>query len=90
VAAFHAWHQANWWLGALVGFVHATFILTVLMAVLPSFHPRMANEQRGPSVVHQLEPPGFLALHYGGRTPISVVVAHMIFGGILGSFYRFA
>lgn len=90
VAAFHAWHEANWWLGALIGFVHATFILTVLMAVLPSFHPRMANEQRGPSVVRQLEPPGFLALHYGVRTPLSVVVAHIIFGAILGSFYRIA
>jgi uncharacterized membrane protein YagU involved in acid resistance len=89
VAAFHAWGQANWWLGALVGLVHATFILTVLMAALPSFHPRMANAQRGPSVVRQLEPPGFLALHYGMRTPLSVVVAHVLFGGILGSFYRF-
>jgi hypothetical protein len=90
VAAFHGWGQANWWLGALVGFVHATFVLTVLMAALPSLHPRMANEQRGPTVVRQLEPPGFLALHYGTRTPLSVVAAHMIFGGILGAFYRFA
>jgi uncharacterized membrane protein YagU involved in acid resistance len=90
VAAFHAWQEVNWWLGALIGLVHATFILTVLMAVLPSFHPRMANEERGPTVVRQLEPPGFLALHYGGRTPLSVLFAHVIFGGILGSFYRFA
>jgi hypothetical protein len=90
VAAFHAWNQANWWLGALVGLVHATFVLTVLMAALPSLHPRMANEQQGPSVVRQLEPPGFLALHYGVRTPISVIAAHTVFGAILGSFYRFA
>jgi hypothetical protein len=89
VAAFHAWNQASWWLGALVGVVHATFVLTVLMAMLPSLHPRMANEQQGPSVVRQLEPPGFLALHYGVRTPLSVVAAHIIFGGIIGSFYRF-
>ena len=87
VAAFHAWNQANWWLGALVGLVHATFILTVLMAVLPSFHPRMANEQYGPTVVRQLEPPGFLGLHYGIRTPVSVIIAHVIFGAILGAFY---
>ena len=87
VAAFHAWNQANCWLGALVGLVHATFILTVLMAVLPSFHPRMANEQYGPTVVRQLEPPGFLGLHYGIRTPVSVIIAHVIFGAILGAFY---
>src|SRR5688572_8193180 len=62
VAGFHAWNEATWWLGALVGLVHATFVLTVLMAILPALHPRMANEQQGPSVVRQLEPPGFLAL----------------------------
>lgn len=90
VAAFHAWGRANWWLGALIGLVHATFVLTVLMAVLPSLHPRMANEERGPTVVRQLEPPGFLALHYGVRTPLSVVATHVIFGAILGAFYHFA
>ena len=90
VAAFHAWNQASWWLGALVGLVHGTFVLTVLMAVLPSLHPRMANEQQGPTVVRQLEPPGFLALHYGVQTPLSVIASHIIFGAIIGSFYRFA
>jgi hypothetical protein len=89
IAAFHAWGLATWWLGALTGFVHASFVLAVLMPVLPSMHPRMANEQYGPTVVRQLEPPGFLALHYGIQTPISVVVAHMVFGAILGSFYSF-
>ena len=90
VAAFHAWNQASWWLGALVGLVHGTFVLTVLMAALPSLHPRMANEQQGPTVVRQLEPPGFLALHYGVQTPLSVIASHIIFGAIIGSFYRFA
>src|SRR5687768_4647800 len=87
VAAFHAWGVANWWLGAVIGLVHATFVLAVGMPVLPGMHPRMANEQRGPTVVRQLEPPGFLGLHYGIRTPISVVSAHLAFGAILGSFY---
>jgi hypothetical protein len=47
----------------------------------------MANEQGGPTVVRQLEPPGFLGLHYGTRTPISVFAAHALFGAILGAFY---
>ena len=34
-----------------------------------------------------LEPPGFLALHYGVRTPISVMVSHVVFGAMLGTFY---
>ena len=89
VAAFHAWGRAAWWLGALTGLVHASFVLAVGMAFLPALHPRMASEQYGPTVVRQLEPPGFLALHYGVRTPISVVLAHLVFGAILGGFYSF-
>jgi uncharacterized membrane protein YagU involved in acid resistance len=89
IAAFHAWGMATWWLGAVTGFVHAAFVLTVAMPVLPSMHPRMANEQYGPTVVRQLEPPGFLGLHYGIQTPISVLIAHLVFGIILGTFYSF-
>lgn len=87
VAAFHAWGRATWWLGAAVGFVHAAFVLTAGMRLMPGMHPRMASEQQGPTVMRQLEPPGFLALNYGYQTPLSVVVAHLAFGAILGAFY---
>jgi hypothetical protein len=89
VAAFQAWGGATWWRGALIGFVHATFVLTAGMRLLPGLHPRMASEQHGPTVTRQLEPPGFLALNYGYRTPIFTVLAHMVFGAILGGFYKF-
>jgi hypothetical protein len=87
VVAFQLLEKATWWFGTLIGIVQAIFVLTMLLPVLPALHPRMANEQYGPTVVRQLEPPGFLGLHYGIRTPISVLVAHAIFGGILGAFY---
>ena len=87
VAAFQILHKATWWLGAIIGLVQAIFVLTMTLPVLPALHPRMADEQYGPTVVRQLEPPGFLGLHYGIRTPISVLVAHTIFGIILGAFY---
>lgn len=87
IAAFHALGMATWWLGALMGFIHSVFVLVVGMPLLPALHPRMANEQCGPTVVRQLEPPGFLGMHYGIRTPISVVLAHVAFGAILGAFY---
>jgi uncharacterized membrane protein YagU involved in acid resistance len=88
IAAFHAWGTATWWLGALIGLVHSSFVLVVGMPSLPGMHPRMATEQYGPTVVRQLEPPGFLALNYGFQTPVSVVIAHVIFGAILGAFYK--
>ena len=87
VAAFHQWQRATWWAGAAIGFVHAAFVLTAGMRLLPGLHPRMASEQHGPTVVRQLEPPGFLALNYGYQTPVSVVLAHLAYGMILGSFY---
>ena len=87
VAAFQLVGRSTWWFGTLIGFVQAVFVLTLLMPILPALHPRMANEQYGPTVVRQLEPPGFLGLHYGIRTPLSVLIAHAAFGAILGAFY---
>lgn len=86
IATFHVWGGATWWRGMLVGFVHAAGVLTFALPVLPSIHPRMASEERGPTVTRQLEPPGFAALHYGLPTPVSVVLAHVAFGAILGTF----
>ena len=88
VAIFHSLHRATWWLGGILGLFHALFVLTVGMRLLPGLHPRMASEQHGPTVARQLEPPGFLALNYGVRTPIAVVLSHIVFGMILGTFYR--
>jgi uncharacterized membrane protein YagU involved in acid resistance len=86
-AAFELVGRSTWWFGALIGLVQATFVLTVLLPILPALHPRMANEEHGPTVVRQLEPPGFLGMHYGIRTPLSVLIAHAVFGAILGTFY---
>jgi uncharacterized membrane protein YagU involved in acid resistance len=88
VAAFEAWGTATVWLGAAIGFVHAAFVLTAGMRIVPGLHPRMASEEQGPTVTRQLEPPGFLALNYGVQTPLSALVAHLVFGGILGAFYQ--
>ena len=88
VAAFHLWGGPTWWKGVAIALVHSVFVLSAGMPTLPGLHPRMASETHGPTVVRQLEPPGFFALNYGRRTPISIVVAHVIFGVILGTFYR--
>ena len=86
--ALESWGQATWWLGAGIGLVHAVVVLVALMPVLPGFHPRMASEQRGPEPTPMLEPPGFLGLNYGRRTPLLLVGAHLIYGAIIGGFYQ--
>lgn len=88
VATFEAWGRATVLLGAAIGFVHAAFVLTAGMRIVPGLHPRMASEEQGPSVTRQLEPPGFLALNYGVQTPLTALAAHLVFGAILGAFYR--
>lgn len=73
-----------WLLGALLGLLHGFFVLSVGMSVLPSVHPRMATERRGPTPTRLLEPPGFLALNYGSGTPVITLIAHVLYGGVLG------
>lgn len=88
-AFFEMLDLATWWIGAAIGIVHALFILVVGLPVIPGLHPRMATDARGPEPTRALEPPGFMALNYGRRTPIVTFIAHLIFGVILGIFYRF-
>ena len=88
VLAFASWGEATWWRGAGIGIVHGLFVLVVGMSLLPAMHPRMASEQQGPTASQQLQPPGFMALHDGMRTPVSVLLGHAVYGGILGAFYQ--
>jgi uncharacterized membrane protein YagU involved in acid resistance len=87
-AFFETLDLATWWVGAAIGLVHALFVLVVGLPVIPGLHPRMATDARGPEPTRELEPPGFMAINYGRRTPIVTIVAHLIFGAILGIFYR--
>ena len=86
-AVFDAMNRATWWLGAGIGLVHALFVLTVGMAMLPGLHPHMVSEYYGPTPNRLLQPPGFMALNYGRRTPIVTIIGHLLYGGILGTFY---
>ena len=88
VFIFQSLGAASWWRGALIGVLHALFVLAVGLSVLPGIHPRMASEQHGPEAHNMLEPPGFLGLNYGARTPLAVLVTHAVFGAILGCFYH--
>lgn len=77
--------HANWWVGALLGALHGLFLLTAVLPVLPHMHPRMATEYDGPSGKRRLEPPGFLGLNYGYRTPVTTLIGHVVYGAILGA-----
>jgi hypothetical protein len=84
-AAFAAHGHATWWLGALLGVIHALVALTVLVPALPAVHPRMASNRAGPDTGAVLEPPGPLGLHYGRSTSVLTIAAHVGYGALLGA-----
>ena len=86
-AAFETADTTGILFGMLVGAMHGLFVVVVAIPLLPAFHPRMASETWGPDPTQQLEPPGNFTLNYGVSTPLLTVLAHAIFGGVLGYFY---
>ena len=88
VFVFESLQRTSWWIGGVIGLVHALFVLMVVLWMMPGIHPRMASEQHGPTATRQLEPPGVFGLNYGMRTPVSVLISHIVFGIILGTFYH--
>lgn len=79
---------AGWILGGGIGLAQGLTVLILLMPILPFLHPRMASEHRGPEPTRALEPPGFMALNYGRQTPGITLLAHVVYGAILGGCYR--
>ena len=87
-ATFALVHSATWWLGALLGLLHVAVALMVLLPLLPGVHPRMASHRAGPASRAVLEPPGLLALNYGVQTPAVAIVAHLVYGIVLGLLFQ--
>jgi hypothetical protein len=75
-------------MGASLGLGHGLVMLLVVLPTLPGLHPRMASELQGPTPTRQLQPPGFLGLHYGRGTPLVTITAHVLYGGLLGHLYH--
>jgi hypothetical protein len=77
--------RTGWEIGLLIGAVQGAVLLVMLLPLLPYVHPRMASEYEGPQRGRRLQPPGFLALNYGYRTPLTTIAAHALYGLILGA-----
>lgn len=82
---------AAWWVGAIIGILHG-LVVGLLMPMVPMVHPRMeghANGNGGSADGVELAPPGLFARNYGGMTPVGLVMAHMLFGLVVGLVYAF-
>jgi hypothetical protein len=81
--------RASWRLGGLLGALHAIFTATVLVNVLlPVVHPRMATPDSAANEITLIEPPGFLMLNYGRSTFVVTLVAHVVYGALVGLIVR--
>jgi hypothetical protein len=74
----------TWWFGSAVGLLHGLFLLAAALPLMPYVHPRMASEHDGASARRQLEPPGFMGLNYGHRTPLTTLAGQAVYGAVLG------
>ncbi len=78
----------TWWFGALAGVLHGLFLLVCALPLLPYVHPRMASDYHGVTQRRQLEPPGFLGMNYGFRTPLTTLLGQLVYGLTLGAFVQ--
>jgi hypothetical protein len=85
---FETLGRATWPLGMLFGAIQGLVVIALVFPLLPGIHPRMVSDSRGPEPTRLLEPPGFLTTNYGRMTPAVVLIAHAIYGTILGGLYK--
>lgn len=84
---FAAVDEASWWLGALLGVVHALFAGGSLVNILlPALHPRMGTPWSDAEETPLLEPPGFMLWNYGRATVFVTLALHVVYGAIVGLF----
>jgi hypothetical protein len=73
--------------GAGLGVVHGLFAGGPLVNVLlPTVHPRMGAPWSDAEETPLLEPPGFMLVNYGRATAAVTLVAHVVYGAIVGWF----
>lgn len=85
---------AGWLTGLIVGLVHGV-VAGVFMKMMGKIHPRMegaANFAGDETWRHDrtglhLEEPGWFGTNYGAMTPFGLLMAHAVFGLVVGVVY---
>jgi len=82
---FDATGRVGWWIGLVIGALHASFVATTLVnVILPIIHSRIGTPETGADEVALLEAPGFMMLNYGRGTFLVTLVGHMAYGAVVG------
>lgn len=84
-AVFSALDHAGWFLGAALGLLHGLFAGSTLVNVLlPVVHPRMGTPSSSIHSKALLESPGFLMRNYGRGSGVVSLLAHLVYGTLVG------
>jgi hypothetical protein len=79
--------RSGWLLGAGFGLIHGLFAGSALVNILlPIVHPPMGTPMSSLESTALIEPPGFMMMNYGRRTPLVSLAAHIVYGAIVGAF----
>ena len=85
-AIFLAIGRSGWWLGGVRARARALLRHRARQHPAPADPPAHGNPVHRRDSVALLEPPGFLMRNYGASTPVVMVVAHLVYGAIVGEF----
>jgi len=72
--------------GLIIGLVHGAVVGVMAMPMMAAVHPRMRAGTQGFS----LQAPGVLGVRYGAGTPVGLLMAHAVYGGVVALVYRAA
>lgn len=93
-ALFAALGTAGWLTGLIIGAIHGV-VAGAFMKMMGQTHPRMepiANFTGDTTWRHEegrlrIAKPGLFAINYGGATPMGLLMAHAVYGLVLGAVY---
>ena len=91
-ALFTAFDTSSWLAGVAIGAVHGV-VTAVVMSGMGLMHPKMTPASAVSGTVDvsgeriQIAEPGALATNYGGRTPVGILVGHLVYGVIVALIY---
>lgn len=97
---FTAFDDDSWWVGVLIGLVHALIAGVMFMPMMPKMHPRMSVQPVGVGTRHdggtvaidergevEVAAPGVLGKNWGGMTPVGFLMGHAAYGLVLALVY---
>jgi hypothetical protein len=97
---FTAFDDDSWWVGLLIGVVHALIVGVMFMPMMPKMHPRMSVQPVGAGTPDDgrtvavddrgevtVAAPGVLGKNWGAMTPAGFVMGHAVYGLVLALIY---